>query len=92
MVYDAAAKYFSYGKRWPRSHSITDGVEYVHDAAVAKRNNPDTPKWNYVVQDCFTAGSLPVELFTREFWEDVQDVISDDGLVVMVRPRARNSR
>jgi hypothetical protein len=83
VVYDSAAKYFSYGKKRPRSHAITDGAAYVRDAASAKRGNPDAPRWNYVVQDCFSAGSLPVELFTTEFWNDVQDVLTPDGVVVM---------
>jgi spermidine synthase len=84
VVYDAAAEFFSYGIRRPRSKSIMDGAKYVQRAAEARRNNPDTPRWNYVVQDCFTAGSLPVELFTRDFWNDIQDVVTEDGVVVMV--------
>lgn len=84
VVYDAAVKYFSYGARRPRSYTITDGAKYVRSAAMAKRGKTDVPRWNYVVQDCFSAGELPVELFTQEFWYNVQDIITDDGLVVMV--------
>lgn len=61
-----------------------DGANYVHDAAVARRKDPSLKKWSYIVQDCFSAGSLPVELFTREFWNNVQDIVTTDGVVVMV--------
>lgn len=44
----------------------------------------DGQKWRYVIQDCFSGGSVPEEMFTREFWLDLVENVEQDGIVAMV--------
>lgn len=44
----------------------------------------DVSKWTLVVQDCFSGGSVPGEMFTRDFWQDLIEVVEHDGIVAMV--------
>jgi hypothetical protein len=37
-----------------------------------------------VVQDCFSGGSVPGEMFTVEFWRDLSELVERDGIVAMV--------
>jgi spermidine synthase len=41
-------------------------------------------QYSYVIQDCFTGGSVPGELFTSEFWKDLSELVVSDGIVAMV--------
>jgi spermidine synthase len=43
-------------------------------------------KWSLVVQDCFSGGSVPGEMFTVEFWRDLSELVERDGIVAMVCP------
>jgi hypothetical protein len=38
-----------------------------------------------VIHDCFTGGSVPAELFTVEFWNDLALSMKPDGILVVVR-------
>lgn len=39
-----------------------------------------------MVQDCFSGGSVPGEMFTLEFWRDLSELVERDGIVAMVCP------
>ena len=39
-----------------------------------------------MVQDCFSGGSVPGEMFTVEFWRDLSELVERDGIVAMVCP------
>ena len=41
-------------------------------------------KWDYLVHDVFTGGSVPAHLFTVEMWSAVKGRISEDGVIVVV--------
>jgi spermidine synthase len=41
--------------------------------------------WDIIVHDVFTGGSVPQSLFTREMWNLVRQVLSDDGVLAVVR-------
>lgn len=83
-VYSAAIDYFPLGRVPPATHAIMDGAQYVRDAALARRTDPTLQKWSYVVQDCFSAGGVPVNLFTAQFWTDVADILDPERGVVVV--------
>jgi spermidine synthase len=65
---------------------LDDGGKLVQDRATEIRELGELPlKQNdYVVHDCFTGGSVPAELFTREFWWDLVMSVKTDGVVVIV--------
>jgi len=41
-------------------------------------------KWDYIVHDVFTGGSVPMHLFTAKMWTSVKERLSSDGVVVVV--------
>jgi hypothetical protein len=47
-------------------------------------------KWSYVIHDCFSGGSVPGELYTVEFWEELVGMVETDGIVAVVCPYVRN--
>lgn len=53
------------------------------EAGMADRTRDDG-KWDLVVQDCFSGGMVPGELFTVEFWDDVKVGMKRDGVVAVV--------
>jgi spermidine synthase len=42
-------------------------------------------KWDYVVHDVFTGGSVPAHLFTLEMWNSVKSILSRDGVLAVVK-------
>ena len=62
-------------------------MTYVsHLAELSRAGLYNATKWSYVIQDCFTGGSVPGEMFTKEFWEDLVLLLQDDGIVSVVSP------
>jgi hypothetical protein len=95
-VYHTAAEYFALSYSPISSVNLLSGSTYIqHLATEARAHNgtskediasaPDLPKWSLVVQDCFSGGSVPGEMFTRDFWLDLTELVERDGIVAMVR-------
>nr|XP_019011130.1 uncharacterized protein I206_04442 [Kwoniella pini CBS 10737]OCF49911.1 hypothetical protein I206_04442 [Kwoniella pini CBS 10737] len=86
-VYLASHHHFGLSSHPITSTNIMDGSLFISQLAEMKRDNftdhNTIPEWDYVVQDCFTGGSVPGEMFTREFWEDLGDLVKDDGIIAM---------
>lgn len=88
-VYRAAVDYFDL-RLSPESDidtiSLLPGQDYIsrmsnwNDAS-----NGTMQKWSYVIHDCFSAGKLPVEVYTAEFWRELASMTEDDGVVAAVR-------
>lgn len=79
--------HFGLRRHAPASVNVMDGAAYVRDAADAVRDEEvkePAQKWDVIVQDVFTAGALPVQLFTVEFWQNIKTILKPDGIVVMV--------
>lgn len=94
-VYTTAAEYFNLSQSAIASVNLMSGSTYIRHLANESRaynatrsedvaTAPDLPKWNLVVQDCFSGGSVPGEMFTREFWLDLTELVERDGIVAMV--------
>ena len=94
-VYQTAADFFGLSNYPIASVNLLSGSTYIkHLAAAARPKNSTDPdsaavgdelaKWNLVVQDCFSGGSVPGEMFTRDFWLDLTEVVEKDGIVAMV--------
>lgn len=99
-VFTATEIYFNLSSSHLTSVNLLDGSVFVSELATLSRVNitdpsldsetltalERLPKWDFVVQDCFTGGSVPGEMFTKEFWEDLGEMVAEDGLIAMVRP------
>lgn len=100
VVFTATETYFNLPSSHLTSVNLLDGSAFISELASLSRVNTTDPsldsealtaleklpKWDFVVQDCFTGGSVPGEMFTKEFWEDLSEVVAEDGLIAMVRP------
>ena len=93
-MYSTAATYFNLSSYPISSVNILSGSTYIHHLAELARQkangNDETKeeeeftKWSLVVQDCFSGGSVPGEMFTVEFWRDLSELVEKDGIVAMV--------
>jgi spermidine synthase len=76
VVHKFARKYFGL----PRLNVFyEDGREFV------EKSVRTGDKWDYVVHDVFTGGSVPAHMFTIEMWNSVKSVLTRDGVVAVVR-------
>jgi hypothetical protein len=78
--------------------NLLSGSTYIHHLASLSRQKAlntgkelaeeeeEFTKWSLVVQDCFSGGSVPGEMFTLEFWRDLSELVERDGIVAMVCP------
>ncbi|WVO16164.1 hypothetical protein L204_103834 [Cryptococcus depauperatus] len=96
-IYAAATTYFDLPSSLLTSVNVMDGASFVSElATIARTNISDpslssedaaalerVPKWTHVIQDCFTGGALPGEMFTKEFWEDLGELVVEDGIIAM---------
>ena len=97
-MYTTAAEYFNLSNYPISSVNLLSGSTYIHhlaelarqklyveDGDTAQEPEPEFTKWSLVVQDCFSGGSVPGEMFTLEFWQDLSELVERDGIVAMVR-------
>ena len=88
-VYHAAHHYF--GLRNPTRLVLDDGARSIETRAAAIRSAGrllrPRDQTDYVIHDCFTGGSVPAELFTKEFWWDLTMTMKTDGVLVVVSRR-----
>ena len=86
VVYKAAKDYFDF--TLPNADStinLIDGATYISELARMNREaEGELQKWDYVVHDCFTGGAVPSEVFTVDFWEELSELLVDDGIVAVV--------
>jgi len=84
-VYHAAVDYFNLSLPSPPSTvSLVPAQQYISQvSALNAASNNSLQKWSYVVHDCFSAGRLPTEVFSVEFWRDLSDMVEVDGIVTV---------
>ncbi|TLD12411.1 uncharacterized protein PgNI_04220 [Pyricularia grisea] len=75
-VYEFAAKHF---------YLLPNHTPVIDDAvAYAKRLASSSDKrFDYIVNDVFTGGAEPVELFTLEFLSDLRTLLNPDGVIAI---------
>ncbi|PMD48112.1 spermine/spermidine synthase [Hyaloscypha variabilis F] len=75
VVHEYATKYFGL----PSNHKavIEDAVSYA--AELAKTDE----KYDYIVNDVFTGGAEPVDLFTFEFLSDLNTILKPGGVIAI---------
>jgi len=100
VVYTTAATFFNLSSYPISSVNLLSGSTYIHHLASLSREKAsrkgkglaedeegeEFTKWSLVVQDCFSGGSVPGEMFTVEFWRDLSELVERDGIVAMVCP------
>ena len=78
VVHYFATKYFNLSS--DHIAAIDDAVFYVDEKA---RSHPGS--YDYIIHDVFTGGAEPVMLFTLEFLEGLKSLLTDNGVVAIVR-------
>lgn len=76
VVHHYASKYFDLSPK--HTAVIDDAVQYVHSKS---KTNPGS--YHYIIHDVFTGGAEPVYLFTKEFFQGLYDLLTDDGVVAI---------
>ena len=76
VVHEYATKHFGL----PTKHKaiIEDAVSYA--ARIAHTEE----KYDYIVNDVFTGGAEPVDLFTFEFLSDLNTILKPGGVIAIV--------
>ncbi|KAG8945488.1 hypothetical protein FRC04_000773 [Tulasnella sp. 424] len=77
---------FTISPRISQSHHM-DARKYVEERAKfvksVKDEDKDGQRYDYVVHDVFTGGSVPAHLFTKQMWDDVKTVMRPDGILAV---------
>jgi len=83
-VFDAAQRYL--GLTSPRSVHLVDGAAFVANQAMSMRSEKrsEDDLYDFVIHDCFTGGSVPHELFTVEFWEELSMITASTAIIAVV--------
>ncbi|KAK7421515.1 hypothetical protein QQZ08_009930 [Neonectria magnoliae] len=76
VVHEFAAKHFDLRENNPPV--IADAISYT-----AKLANESTTKFDYIVHDVFTGGAEPADLFTLEFFQGLNALLKDDGVIAI---------
>lgn len=86
LVHQMAVNHF--GLHLPESSTtinILSGSSYVSRIAQMNRDiNHTLQKWSHVIHDCFSAGNVPMEMYTKGFWEDLSELVEVDGIIAVV--------
>ncbi|KAF9653443.1 S-adenosyl-L-methionine-dependent methyltransferase [Thelephora ganbajun] len=82
-VYDAARTYFGLPDPGEGRVFLQDARGFTWDRKRKLETGEDLPKFDVVIHDVFSGGGLPGHLFTLEFWNDLKDVMKEDGVVVV---------
>ncbi|KAH9455029.1 hypothetical protein Pst134EA_022507 [Puccinia striiformis f. sp. tritici] len=79
IVYEYAQKYFGF--------PVPEGGIFLEDARAylnrKEENDREDPRFDYVIHDVFTGGSVPSSLFTIECWNSIRSKLKDDGVLAV---------
>ena len=86
-VYDAAKRFFGLPAPPADRLFIEDARRWVHNVSETVKGGSDTNKrpFDVVVHDCFSGGGVPAHLYTKQFWEDLKNIVSPDAVIAVVR-------
>ncbi|KAI0750969.1 S-adenosyl-L-methionine-dependent methyltransferase [Daedaleopsis nitida] len=83
-VYDAAKRFFGLPVPPPERLFIEDARGWVHNTSVTLKSRPtDVGRFDIVVHDCFSGGSVPAHLFTQQFWTTLKDIVTPDAIIAV---------
>lgn len=75
-VVRVAREFFDYAEKPGTETHVRDGRVFVRRAARAGK------RYDYIILDAFNGDYIPEHLMTREFLEEVRDLLSADGVLV----------
>jgi len=75
-VYNVAKEYFFFEESDRMDVTVADARVFVKRAGIQNR------QYDYIVLDAFTGDYIPEHLLTREFLQEVQEILSPDGVLV----------
>lgn len=85
-VYDAARTYFGLSDPGEGRLFLQDARGFIWHRKRKLEAGEDLPKFDVVIHDVFSGGGVPGHLFTSEFWNDLKQIMKEDGVAVVVRP------
>ena len=85
-VYDAARTYFGVPDPGEGRVFLQDARGFTWHRKKKLESGENLPKFDVVIHDVFSGGGVPGHLFTLEFWNDLKDIMKEDGVVVVVSP------
>jgi spermidine synthase len=74
-VTKVARDYFNFVENDAVTSSVQDGRIFIKRAAIKKE------KYDWIILDAFNGDYIPEHLLTKEFFEEVQSVLADDGVI-----------
>lgn len=77
-MYRMAVRHFGLAR--PHQAVIENAVSYV----ARTREEQPTGRFQYIVHDVFTGGAEPVDLFTYQFLDGLNELLTEDGVVAIV--------
>lgn len=89
-VYTYARGFFNLSE--PFSIDFKDARKWVHEryvdlntaiAPVLDVAVRESKKFPIIIHDCFSGGGVPSHLFTREFWNELKGIMTDDGALAV---------
>jgi hypothetical protein len=86
VVYDAARTYFGLPDPGEGRVFLQDARGFTWERKRKLESGEDLPKFDVVIHDVFSGGGVPGHLFASEFWNDLKDVMKEDGVAVVVSP------
>lgn len=94
-VYNAAKRFFGVpepasdkifiedARKWARTqHRAIVGPSQPEEGEIVQKQ--DVPRYDIIIHDCFSGGSLPARLFTQQLWQDLKPLLNDDGVLAVV--------
>jgi len=75
-VFNVAKDYFFFAESEKMNVTVADARVFVKRAGIQNR------QYDYIVLDAFTGDYIPEHLLTREFLQEVQDILAPDGVLV----------
>jgi len=88
-VYDAARTFFGLPDPGEGRVFLQDARGFTRQRKQKLDSGEDLPKFDVVIHDVFSGGGVPGHLFASEFWNDLKGTMKEDGVAVVVSPRAR---
>lgn len=76
VVHRFATEYF---------HLPSNHIAVIEDATkfVRRQKSYNTVQYDYIIHDVFTGGAEPIELFTVEFFRDLDSLLKHDGVIAI---------
>ena len=74
-VTKVARDYFNFIENDAVTSSVQDGRIFIKRAAIKKE------KYDWIILDAFNGDYIPEHLLTKEFFEEVQSVLADNGVI-----------